>query len=48
MVLCGASVALGIGRASSQGLAEPEQRAVVEGLTRWFKDSPDTGTHGGC
>ena len=41
-----ASVALGIGRASSQAFAEPEQRAVVEGLTRWFKDSPDTGTHG--
>jgi formylglycine-generating enzyme required for sulfatase activity len=41
-----ASVALGIGRASSQGLAEPEQRAVVDTLTRWFKDSPDTGTHG--
>jgi formylglycine-generating enzyme required for sulfatase activity len=41
-----ASVALDIGRVSSQGLAEPEQRAVVDTLSRWFKDAPDTGTHG--
>jgi formylglycine-generating enzyme required for sulfatase activity len=41
-----ASFALGVGRASPQGLAEPERSAVVDTLTRWFKDSPDTGTHG--
>jgi formylglycine-generating enzyme required for sulfatase activity len=41
-----ASVALGIGRASSQGLAEPDHRAVVAPLIRWFADSSDAGTHG--
>jgi formylglycine-generating enzyme required for sulfatase activity len=41
-----ASVAIGFGRTSSQGLAEPEQRAAIDTLTLWFKDSPDTGTHG--
>jgi formylglycine-generating enzyme required for sulfatase activity len=41
-----ASVAIGFGRTSSQRLAEPEQRAAIDTLTRWFKDSPGTGTHG--
>jgi formylglycine-generating enzyme required for sulfatase activity len=41
-----ASLALGLGRATSQGVPEAERNVVVTTLTNWFTESPDTATHG--
>ena len=40
------AVVLGIGRTPTGGVPQSEQQVVVDTLTRWFQESPDTGTHG--